>query len=99
MKTETDIDSYIKDRFGERAELAGSLIEGHVEKHPDHSGRVIRCVLYLANGSLDELAAMLEAASRDYRDVIFWAEYTGYTTKEPRRIRNFNMPFGSENLC
>jgi hypothetical protein len=99
MKTETDIDRYIKDRFGEHAVLAASLIEEHVEKHPDHSGRVVRCVLYLADGSLDELADMLEAASRDYRDVIFWAEYTDYTAQEPRRIRNFSMPFGSENLC
>ena len=50
--------------------------------------RVARCVLFLANGDADELARMTTAALRDYRDVIWWAEYECGTVA----LRSFMQP-------
>lgn len=51
--------------------------------------RVIRCAIYLANGSIDKLLQMIGSAQTDYRDVIYWAEYD----RDDRQVRDFNLPF------
>lgn len=53
--------------------------------------RVIRCVIHLAEGSIDKLLDFMGSAGTDYRDVIYWAEYDG----RDRRIRDFNKPFSA----
>lgn len=50
--------------------------------------RVIRCIVYLAKGSIDRLLQLVGTAQTDYRDVVNWAEYD-----HDRRIRDFNQPF------
>jgi hypothetical protein len=43
------------------------------------SPRVLLAVLKLADGDVDRAVAHLEAARKDWRDVIAWAEYPSYT--------------------
>ena len=62
------------------------------------SYRVLRCVLFLAEGSLEKLNNYIEIAKTDYRDVIFFAEYTEHDKKHPKQIRDFNRPFGQHEL-
>jgi hypothetical protein len=42
------------------------------EREPD---RVRLAILKLADGDAEEVASLVRAASRDYRDVLMWAEY------------------------
>ena len=46
-------------------------------EHARESPRVVLAILKLSDGSLEELARMVEIASTDYRDVLAWAEYPG----------------------
>lgn len=41
--------------------------------------RVLLCILKLADGDLELLAKYTETAIQDYRDVIAWAEYPGWS--------------------
>jgi hypothetical protein len=52
--------------------------------------RVARCVLFVANGSLDEFERMVQLARIDFRDAIVAAEYD----RDLRRLRDFGWPFG-----
>lgn len=51
--------------------------------------RVLRCVVQLAQGDSQRLLQSIEAATADYRDVIYWAEYDSHD----RRISDFSQPF------
>jgi len=50
--------------------------------------RIVRCVLFLAQGNPKKLEHMIEQAQLDFRDVIYWAEYDAQG-----RTRDFNFPF------
>jgi hypothetical protein len=47
--------------------------------------RVLRCVLHLADGDFGRLVHYAGCAARDWRDVIYWAEYGS----EDRQVRDF----------
>lgn len=51
--------------------------------------RVIRCVLHLANGNLNDLEYFIKQALIDWRDIIYWDEYD----KSDVKIRDFEKPF------
>ncbi len=51
--------------------------------------RVVRCILHLANGGIDQLLELIGTANTDYRDVIYWAEYD----LDDQRIHDFGQPF------
>jgi hypothetical protein len=51
------------------------------ERDPALPPRVALAVLKLASGVLEAVRANLEAASRDWRDVIAYAEYPSYLSK------------------
>jgi hypothetical protein len=55
--------------------------------------RIVRCVLELAHGDIDLLRHCVEQAVKDYRDVIYWAEYDS-----ERRIHDFSRAFGKSAL-
>lgn len=44
--------------------------------------RVLRGVLKLSAGELDRVRHYIERAKQDYRDILFWAEYSA---EDPRR--------------
>lgn len=65
------------------------LIEGL-----EFAARVIRSVLYLADGDFEALQRYARRAEQDARDVIFWAEYEEHDAQKPRRARSMAEPFG-----
>ena len=52
--------------------------------------RVVRCVLYLADGDLQKLEHFTDQALQDPRDVMYWAEYDRDSNDQ---VRDFNEPF------
>ena len=55
--------------------------------------RIVRCILWLAEGDPGKLRHYAEQAVKDYRDVISWAEYDS-----TRRTHEFNEPFERSSL-
>jgi len=51
--------------------------------------RVLRCIVYLSEGTLAKLRHFLEVAQLDYRDVIVCAEYD----RRDQRVRDFTRGF------
>jgi len=86
-----DILARVQKDFGADTGRALALLKLSVPETP----RVLRCVVFLANGDLKELAAHLRNAATDYRDVIFWAEYVDHAKLNPKRVRDFNRVFPS----
>ena len=65
----------------------------------DFADRIIRCIIYLADRDYKKLLQFTESAKRDFRDMIYWAEYIeGENKAKPKRVRNFNNPFGQADL-
>ena len=56
--------------------------------------RVMRSILYLADGDHEALLRYARRAEGDARDVIFWAECEEHDAPEPRRIRSMDEPLG-----
>jgi hypothetical protein len=56
--------------------------------------RLMRCAIHSSNGDLEKLLRALETARKDFRDLIFSAEYD----KSEMRIWDFNMPFPQARL-
>jgi hypothetical protein len=55
--------------------------------------RVLRSVVFLAEGDLDALRRFARRAEEDWRDVVFWAEYEDHDAPNPRRVRSMAEPF------
>jgi len=61
--------------------------------------RVLRCIIYLSKGSLNELNHVMTQAMTDNRDVMLWAEYKGLTgTEDFKRVRDFNETFEESEI-
>ena len=54
---------------------------------------VLRSIVYLAAGDFDALLRFARVAERDWRDVVFWAEYEEHDSDHPRRARSMSEPF------
>ena len=52
--------------------------------------RVVRCVVYVANGDLPTAERAIAMALADWRDLIVWAEYDN---KFADRLRDLSVPF------
>jgi hypothetical protein len=95
MTFKPDITERINTDFGDDANKATQMLIDVMTKN-DHlkSDRVIRCLIYLAKGDLEDLGNYIESAVNDPRDVMFWAEYSGITgSKTPTQIRDFTKTF------
>ncbi len=65
----------------------------------EFTDRVMRCIIFLAESDYKKLVQFTECAKRDFRDVIYWAEYiAGEDKAKPVRVRNFNKTFGQAEL-
>ena len=53
------------------------------------SDRIVRCIVFVANGDLNRLEKAIDLAKEDYRDLIVWAEYD----EKNERVRDFSNPF------
>ena len=55
------------------------------------SDRILRCMVFVANGDLDVLGKAMDLAMIDYRDLIVWGEYD----ENYQRVRDLSIPFES----
>lgn len=63
---------------------------------PDDIGdRLLRCIVFGAQGNESRLRQLMELVRQDFRDVIMAAEYDELGL---RRLRDFNQPFGSAEI-
>jgi hypothetical protein len=82
----TDISRRVERHYS-RELLSARRIIAEIE----HLGpRVVRCVIYLANGDLQQLKHYVEQALIDPRDVMYSAEYD---PGSDARLRDFNDAF------
>lgn len=83
-----DIEVKIKEQYGGNIPEVLNLL--NLINSNDAGGyRVIRCVLALAQGNMNKLKELTELASKDWRDVIYWAEYD----KSGNQIADYTKPF------
>jgi len=95
MEFKEDIASRITADFGERASEALAILTQAIAK-TDYlkTDRVIRCIVFLSKGKMEDLNKFINIATYDTRDVMLWAEYerirdgTNY-----KRMRDFNHTF------
>lgn len=90
-----DIKERIQTDFGENADKAMNLLIDAIKK-ADYlkTERVVRCIIFLANGNLTDLSKYIESATLDSRDVMLWAEYEKLNGDiKYKRKRDFNKIF------
>jgi len=93
-----DIITRIKADFGSNADKAMTALNEAVEKtHYLNVDRIIRCIVFLAEGNLSDLNMYIKMAILDWRDVIFCAEYETLSEdlfpNDYKRLRDFNKTF------
>jgi hypothetical protein len=79
-----DIVDWIVDHFD-----ADAVPYVHLLLEDLKEGRLMRCALFLSQGSIKELEGAVSLGKTDYRDLIWSAEYD---CKEDQ-LRDFNRPF------
>ena len=94
---EKDIQTKLETDFKNDLNFAYSISEDFL-KSSRESIRTTRCLVFLANGDLSMLKKLVKQGRCDYRDIIFWAEYVNHSGSKPKRVRDFNKPFGKHNL-
>jgi hypothetical protein len=67
-------------------EILGYLDLYGTEDHERERERVQYCILKLSEGDVGRLASLLDAAVRDYRDVIMWAECPPMGAEEVQKM-------------
>ncbi|MEH6473024.1 MAG: hypothetical protein V7752_17440 [Halopseudomonas sp.] len=90
MEFAVDIQKKLEQDFG--SELAGAKdeIEALYAKTNWQIGnRIIRSIIYLANGDLESLKTNIEFALADHQDVVWLAEYD----RGDEQLRNFSKTF------
>ena len=100
MTFSDDILARAKTDFGGRADQAMEILLDAIAKNDKlKSDRIIRCIIYLAKGDIQDLTKYIESAVIDTRDVIFWAEYSGINEyKTPKQLRDFNKTFDKSSI-
>jgi hypothetical protein len=95
-----EVVAVVKAAFPEssRARVLELLDTYGVESYERERERVQLAVLKLSNGSEEKLGEFVAVAKRDYRDVIFWAEYPDEsrldTPEKRQRVRKMFEKFG-----
>ena len=87
-----DIRDKVESDFGSKASAVFRILDEAIAKtdYLNHN-RIIRCILFLADKTIDKLTKNIEAAENDPRDVMLWAEYSNRgEARKPKRIRDFN---------
>lgn len=98
MTIAPDIERRIKADSGNLAEEMVARLNEFAFKHPDLGDRILRCLVFLAQGKIDRLGYAIQTAESDWRDTIMQAEY------EPRpgtkrfqgdyvQVRDLSKPF------
>ena len=94
MEFKEDISKRIKSDFNDRSDKANKVLKDALSKIDYlNNDRIVRCIIFLANGDLNSLKKHIETAIYDTRDVMLWAEYTNIDKVKPKRVRDFNKTF------
>jgi hypothetical protein len=87
----TDIYQKVEHDFGENAaEVHQALTEIDAKTKGLVSPRLIRAILYLADGDIGRFHEKVRLAQTDWRDVLLQAEYS---YPENNHVRDFNKTF------
>lgn len=102
MKFKEDILQQIGLDFNDLSDKAIEILNKAISK-TDYlkTDRVIRCIVFLANGDIEKLRKFIDNAIFDTRDVMLWAEYEKLSGEfNYKRIRDFNKSFDkcTENI-
>lgn len=96
MTFKEDITRRINTDFGKNSNQAFEILKNAIEK-TDYleTDRVIRCIIFLSKGSIDDLNKYIEVATFDTRDAMLLAEYEKLNGDDLnyRRLRDFNNTF------
>jgi hypothetical protein len=95
MRFKEDIHQQIIHDFQDSADKAIEILDKAISQ-TDYlkTDRVIRSIVFLANGDIDKLKKYIDNAIFDTRDVMFWAEYDNRDSfQNAKRIRDFNKTF------
>ena len=96
MKFKEDIIQRIRLDFKDLSDKAIEILSDAISK-TDYlkTDRVIRCIVFLANGDIDKLREFIDNAIFDTRDVMLWAEYKNLDDEDfnYKRVRDFNNTF------
>jgi hypothetical protein len=94
MKFKDDIVRKIVIDFGEYSNQAIKILDETIANTISlETDRLVRCIIFLAEGDLNELNKYVETAILDQRDIILWAEYDRTVKGVFKRLRDFNKPF------
>ena len=92
-----DIKEKIYSDFGDKAEIVIKTLRVAIAKHDYiNSGRILRCIIHLADKNFESLTKYINNAISDPRDVMYWAEYVNKEQGfegNPKRVRDFNKTF------
>jgi len=95
-----DIRNRIQNDFSTNANEAFEILKHAIEKTDAlNSDRLIRCIIFLANGNVDELNKYVKVATADPRDIMLWAEYEGLLDNQKyKRLRDFSRIFEESSM-
>ena len=95
---EKDITAKIKTDFQENSNKALTLLEEALnDEEALKPSRIIRCIIFLAEGTISGLKNSIAMAKLDPRDVMMCAEYEyDPVANNDSRIRDFSKIFGEE---
>jgi len=90
-----DIKDRIESDFGDRAPEVIKIFNDALAKTDYlNDSRIVRCIIFLADGDIEKIKKNIEVAIYDPRNVMFWAEYTNREQLETiKRIRDFTKTF------
>ncbi|NHM01193.1 hypothetical protein [Flavobacterium difficile] len=95
MILKEDIYKRIETDFGTESNKAIEILCHAIEKTDYlNTDRIIRCIVFLSKGNLNDLQKYIIAAANDPRDIILWAEYEKLSDDfNYKRLRDFNISF------
>ena len=71
------------------AALISAVSRSLAKYNGSERNRVVRCIIHLSGGDPERISYFVGIAARDYRDLIYWAEYD----KEDQKVHDFGKPF------
>ncbi|MDD4873027.1 MAG: hypothetical protein PHR77_20940 [Kiritimatiellae bacterium] len=85
-----------QDYPGEKQKEVEELLASYgTESYQQEHERVLLDILKLAKGDIKQVKELVERAKKDYRDIIFWAEYPEESKLDiAEKIANFNKMLG-----
>jgi hypothetical protein len=93
-KLPNDILTQIEFQFGESYKAVIEILKTELsENNFLNSNRIVRCLIFLSENSVDKLKENINLAKIDWRDIILWAEYENNEKNEVIFKRDFNKPF------